>query len=404
MTLQDQVGELLPLLDTAFPADIVVVLGDFLKRSQGATDVSLLLADDELFELRPLAAAPGSPLVPGEPVRIDDSHAGRAFQGQVIVTVPAGEGIDVFIPVTIREERLGIICAVLPGPVDSHSLEGLASVGTVLAYVLLAASRYTDLFEIARRRKPLSLEAEVQWGLQPLRAFGGGRVSLAGQLIPAYDVGGDSYDWVVNRETVMVSATDAMGHGLNASSLGAMAVTSLRNARRAGLPIAERVSFADRAVQQQFGGSQFVTAFCLDIDLHTSSAVAVNAGHPLPWRIRDGQVAPVELDVQLPIGLFETVEYTAQPFELEPGDRLALVSDGVLEATPEGGEQFGEARLESALLATSTDPPHEAVRRMVHALLDDQHGDLKDDATVLLLDWHGDGADRNGSIAWEAHS
>lgn len=397
-------GELLPLLDTAFPADIVVVLGDFLARSQGASDVTLLLADYELFELRPLAASAESRVLAGDPVRIDDSPAGRSFQGQVIVSVPEGDRIKVFVPVTIREERLGVICAVLPGPLDSHSLEGLASVGTVLAYVLLAASRYTDLFEIARRRKPLSLEAEVQWGLQPLRAFGGGQVSLAGQLIPAYDVGGDSYDWVVNRETVMVSATDAMGHGLNASSLGALTVTALRNARRAGLSVADRVSHADRAVQQQFGGSQFVTAFCLDIDLHTSSAVAVNAGHPKPWRIRDGQAAPVELDVQLPIGLFETVRYTAQPFELEPGDRLALVSDGVLEATPHEGEQFGEARLEAALLATATDPPSEAVRRMVHALLDYQHGDLRDDATVLVLDWHGDGDERNGSIAWESHS
>ncbi len=393
MTLREQVGELLPLLDCAFPADIVAVLGDFLGRVQGAGDVVLLLADYELRELRPLPASGGKRLEPGAPIGINESEPGAAYQGQVIVTSTRGDRIQVHVPVTLREERFGVLSASLPGPVDANVLEGLAALGIVLGYVILAAGRYTDLFEMARRRKPLSLEAEVQWGLQPVRAFGGTQLSLAGQLVPAYDVGGDSYDWVVNRDAAMVSAVDAMGHGLNASMLGGLAVTALRNGRRAGLGVAERVSFADRAVQRQFGGSQFVTGLALDIDLSRSTAHAVNAGHPLPWRIRDGQAFPVELDVQLPIGLFEATRYVAQPFELEAGDRLLLISDGVLDATPTGGEEFGEARLEAAFLATANDPPHEAVRRMVTVLLDYQHGDLHDDATILILDWHGDAAE-----------
>lgn len=406
MTLREEVGELLPLLDTAFPADLVMVLGEFLGRVSGAEDVVLLLSDYDLRELRPLSASNGGGIRPGPPVGIGDSEAGAAYQGQVIVTTPKGPQIEVHVPVTLREERLGVLSAVLPAPVEANELEGLAALGTVLAYVVLAAGRYTDLFEIARRRKPLSLEAEVQWGLQPVRAFGGKQLSLAGQLVPAYDVGGDSYDWVVNHEIAMVSAVDAMGHGLNASILGALAVTALRNARRAGLSVAERVAFADRAVQQQFGGSQFVTSLALDIHLPDSTATAVNAGHPLPWRIRDGQVGQVELDVQLPIGLFEATRYVAQPFELQTGDRLVLISDGVLEATPAEGEEFGEARLEAALLATANDPPHEAVRRIVRALLDYQHGDLRDDATVLILDWHGgaSAAAANPSVGEAAHS
>ena len=393
MTLREQVGELLPLLDAAFPADIVAVLGDFLGRVEGAEDVVLLLADYDLRELRPLAAAAGSRIEPGPAVPITESPPGAAYQGQVIVTSPHGARIRVEVPVTLREERLGVLSASLPGPVDADVLEGLAALGTVLGYVLLAAGRYTDLFEVARRRKPLSLEAEVQWALQPVRAFGGAQLSLAGQLVPAYDVGGDSYDWVVNRDAAMVSAVDAMGHGLNASMLGALAVTALRNGRRAGLDVAERVAFADRAVQQQFGGSQFVTGLALDIHLPDATAVAVNAGHPLPWRIRDGRAAPVPLEVQLPIGLFEATRYAAQPFELRAGDRLVLISDGVLDATPAGGEEFGEARLEAAVLATAKDAPHEAVRRMVSVLLDYQAGELHDDATILILDWHGGGAE-----------
>ncbi len=398
------------MLDAAFPADIVAVLGDFLARTEGASEVTLLLADYDLQQLRPLAAGDASRLVAGEPVPINNSAAGQAYQTQSNVTVPAGGHIEVHVPVTLRDERLGVLSVRLSNPMDGEVLEGLAAVGTTLAYVILTASRYTDLFEVARRRWPLSLEAEVQWGLQPVRAFGGDLLALAGQLVPAYDVGGDSYDWVVNRQTASISATDAMGHGLNASLLGALTVTALRNARRASHPIADRVAMADRAVQRQFGGSQFVTAFCMDIDLPSSTAVAVNAGHPAPWRIRGRRASRVEVEPQLPIGLFEDTEYAAQPFELEPGDRLALISDGVLEARPEGGEQFGAVRLEAALLATVGDQPHEAVRRIVHTLLDYQQGDLRDDATILVLDWfgeqdrNGDGTGGNGSVTEEAHS
>ncbi len=394
MSLQNRVGELLPLLNAAFPARIVDVVDQFLAKEVDARDVELLLADLELGELRPLSSQEHDPLVTGPPSPIEGSAAGQAYLGQSVITVPEDGAIHTYLPISVRDERLGVLGVVLPQPLAAATLTGLRTAADILGYVILAASRLTDLFEQARRARPLSLEAEVQWGLQPVRAFSCPEFSLAGQLIPAYDVGGDSYDWVVNRGMASIYATDAMGHGLNASMLGALAVTAMRNARRAGLGLTERFTAADDAVRRQFGSTStmavpFVTAVALEIDITRGSAVALSAGHPWPYRLREGSIDQIELTPQFPLGVFAGTKYFTEDLELLAGDRLVLLSDGVLEAAPSDGQHFGETRLEAALLATRSMPPHEAVRHLVRTLLGYQRSALRDDATVLLFDWHG---------------
>lgn len=189
MSLQERVGELLPLLNAAFPAHLVDVLDKFLAETVGAASVELLLADYDLGELRSLSSRSGDPLVAGERARIDASDAGHAYLTQVTVTVPEEGSLHVYLPISVRDERLGVLGVVLPQPLVAETVTGLATAAGILGYVVLAAGRFTDLFEQARRARPLSLEAEVQWGLQPVRAFSCPEFSLAGQLVPAYDVG-----------------------------------------------------------------------------------------------------------------------------------------------------------------------------------------------------------------------
>jgi serine phosphatase RsbU (regulator of sigma subunit) len=386
LSLNDRVGDLLPRLNEAFPADLLDVLGSFLQKEAGASDVALLLADYDLKELRSLR--PGDRAVVGEWVPLVGSDAGRCFATQATVAVPTGDDVRIHVPVTLRAERIGVLSVVLAEPTNADALRGLEGVATTLAYVMQAATNYTDVFEQARRRKPLTLEAEMQWAMQPVQAFASEQFALAGQLVPAYDVGGDNYDWVINRDTVCIAAIDAMGHGVNASLLGALGMTALRNARRAGATLGERAAQADRAIYRQFGGAQFVTGFSMEIDMASGAAIAVTAGHPPPYLLRSGRVTPLELPAQLPLGLFEMTHYDEVPVDLQPGDRLMIVSDGVLEAAPAGGhDEFGEERLEGVIGATASEPPHEAVRHTVEALLDYQQGHLRDDATILVFDW-----------------
>jgi serine phosphatase RsbU (regulator of sigma subunit) len=390
VSLTALVGRLLPELDAAFPTDLTEVLQRFLAEHAGADGedaVDLLLADYELEQLVRVRRDEPAASVQGIPVSRTD--AGRAFSTQAVVVVAEDQLTTVHVPVSLRAERLGVLRVRLAGSVSADVLDGLQQVATVVAHVVFGAARFTDMYEQARRRKPLSLDAEMQWNLLPVRAFAGPCFEVAGQLMPAYDVGGDSFDYSVESGALHLSCTDAMGHGVQASLLDTLAVSALRNSRRAGASLTEQARQAQAALVQQFGEVTFVTALVARIDLATGDAQAVNAGHPPAHLLRDGRLQTLELTPQLPLALAAGTRYRAQHFSLRPRDRLVIASDGVTEASARGGEPFGEGRLQGTILATATEPPYEAVRRVLQTASAYQQGVFRDDATVLCLDWHG---------------
>ena len=114
--------------------------------------------------------------------------------------------------------------------------------------------------------------------------------------------------------------------------------------------------------------------------------------HCSPWRGGwSRRIEPVRLRAQLPLGLDPATGYVEQGFDLEPGDRLFLASDGVTDAAPRGNEPFGDEKLHGVLLATATAPAHEAVRQVLRTSSAYQRGKFRDDATALCLDWYGPG-------------
>ena len=391
MALADQVGTLLPALDGAFPTDLVDVLASFLREYAAAEEVDLLLADYDLEIL--VRIRRDEPAASTQTLPVSGSEAGRAFTAQATVVHPVEDAVVMYVPVSLRAERLGVLRVRLPEPVPPGTAAGLQQVATVVGYVIFAAGRFTDMIEQARRRKPLALDAEMQWTLLPVRAFAGPRFDIAGQLMPAYDVGGDSFDYSVEADHLHLSVTDAMGHGLQASLLDSLAVAALRNARRSGHDVAAQAQHAHEALRTQFGGAQFVTGLVARAELATGAVTIVNAGHPRPYLLRAGRLTEVDLPVQLPLGLFSDVRYAQHQFRLAPGDRLFVISDGVTDAGPARARPFGEDRLRGLLSATAGDPPHEAVRHVLGTISDYQQDHFRDDATALCLDWHGPGRD-----------
>jgi len=161
----------------------------------------------------------------------------------------------------------------------------------------------------------------------------------------------------------------------------------MRNARRAGEGPAGQIALADRQLLEQFGGAQFVTALAMRLNLTDGHLDVVDAGHPCPWLVRHGQAIALELEPQLPAGMFEKTDYYTQSLQLQPGDRLVLVTDGLLEAGAPGPE-FGDQRLSGLLLATAHLTPHQCVAEVLRTVRS-YAPRMHDDATVICLDWHG---------------
>jgi serine phosphatase RsbU (regulator of sigma subunit) len=380
------VGELVRQLGTSPPFRLLDLARGYLAAAEKVEAVNLLLVDYGQQLLNPFGAYQGPPL--GQE-RVDQGEAGAAYRTQTVRVDRVQLGWRACVPVTLGAERFGVLEVRLTAEPDPGLLVALEQVATAVAFALAAAGRATDEVELARRGRPLSLPAEIQWELLPRLALGAPEYAVAGTVEPAYDVGGDTFDYAAQPEALTMSVTDAMGHGLQAALLASLAVAALRNARRRRAGLLEQADHANRALHAQFGGERFVTGQLLRLDVPGGTGAVVNAGHPLPRLMRGGRVESVGLNADLPLGVDPETIYQVQPLQLEPGDRLVLLSDGVLDAAPKGGGAYGAGRLEEVLQASEELAPYEVARLIVQKVIAHRAGDLADDLTVVCLDWRG---------------
>ena len=401
-------NSLLAAVEAAPPVAAVDVLAAELAEAIGAREVSFLIADFSGRSLIRLGHSGGT-----GPLRLQGSETaervplvgtphGRALAAQTVEVVAEDRGARLFAPVTSRGEAVGVLELGLEEFPVEQTVADVALAAHFLAYVVIANRRYTDLFEWGQRTVPLSLAAEIQHRLLP-GAFTceAGQFTLAGWLQPAGEIGGDTFDFSLERDTLHVSMTDAMGHTMDAALLATVLVGALRNARRRGVGLAEQARLANDALAAQASEGQFVTGLLVRIDLASATAGIVNAGHPPPLRLRPGGVDTVPLEADPPFGLQARGGYRVQSLRLDVGDRLIFVTDGMLE------RDAADMNIAAILTESRNMHAREVVQHLTQAVLQASGGQLRDDATALCLDWHGgpprdrdatSGANREGRL------
>ncbi|HVE92445.1 MAG TPA: PP2C family protein-serine/threonine phosphatase [Actinomycetota bacterium] len=385
---------MLAAAEDAAPVDAVDAFAEHLLHALGATEVSFLIADFSggaaLMRLGHTSRrsagdgrAAGDGRETAERVMLAGSPHEQALQSQTVI-VEKGDMTRLFAPVTNRGEAIGILELVVPDAPDDTVLAAVSQAAHTLAYVVIANRRFTDLFEWGRRSVKLSLAAEIQHSLLPgTYVCEAGQFTLAAWLEPAGEIAGDTFDFSMERDVLHLSMTDAMGHEVQAAVLATVLVSALRNARRGGGTLGDQVRVANELLCPHLSREEFVTGQVVRIDLRRETAIIVNAGHPPPMRLRNGQVQTVELEVDPPFGISVEQEYRVQEFPLTPGDRLIFLSDGMLE------RNAAPVDIDALLLQGADLHPREAVQHLVRTVVESTVGPLKDDATVFCLDWHG---------------
>jgi hypothetical protein len=371
-------------------------------RQLGGRSTTVLLADVAQRWLSPIASeaegtagsADAESDRPSHP--IDASAAGEAFRSEAPVLEAVSDGARLWLPILDSAERVGVLGTTLD-VAGVRELEDWKVLAGLVGEMVVAKSRYGDGLTTVRRSAPVTLAAEMRWAVLPPLTYTSPDLVVSAILEPAYEIGGDTFDYAVNDGVAHVALFDAMGHGLAASRMADLAVGSYRHSRRRGDGLAAMVAAMDEAVADQFGDSRFVTGQIATLD-GDGVVSALNAGHPSPFVYhRDGTVDELRCGRSLPLGLGALAAgRAAEPVEtsLRPGDVVLFYTDGVTEARSDAGEFFGDGRLQRLvgdLLAAGTRPP-EVLRRVVDAL--GQHGSgLRDDATLLMLGWRlGDAA------------
>jgi len=395
--------EVLLAVEKAAPVDAVEAVTRSATAGLNAVWVSFLVADMSGRALVRLVHLPIGAVLGGrqqdEDVAVvlpfDGGPREQALRTQQVLVQDIGGQHVVRAPVTQRGEAIGLLEIALPVAPTDAVVRRVSHAAHTLAFVVIANRRHTDLFEWGQRTMPFTLAGEIQRRLLPASfTCEADSFTLAGWLEPAASIGGDTFDYSVARDLLHLSVTDAVGHGVNSALTATLCVGGLRNARRRGGTLLEQAQAAHEAVvANAAAGSPFVTGFLGRLDLSTGILAAVNAGHPAALLVRDGTVQPLFLPINPPFGVRSGKPYRAGEIALQAGDRLVVLTDGMLER--------GAAALDlsARLPHLSALHPREVVRVLGDLVLEVAGPVLPDDACLLVIDWHAGHGDTRHTAA-----
>jgi serine phosphatase RsbU (regulator of sigma subunit) len=360
----------------------------------GATDVLVYLVDFAQTTLEPLPTRRTHADLPHSE-EVATTIAGRAFIGTGPTISEREDGQRIWVPIVEGSDRTGVLAVTVPEATD-EVVAACEELGLFTGYLIATHARSTDLYNLHRRRRALSLPASMQWDLLPPLVLRTARMSVAGLLEPAYEVGGDCFDYALNDTLFDLGIFDPIGHGIQSALLAALCVGAYRHDRRESAGLTQMHHSLDASIAAQFPDAVFATGQLARFDLGDGEMSWTNAGHPAPMLVRQGQViGTLDCAPTLPFGLGalaargDTAPVTS--VSLEPGDSVLFYTDGVVESHRPGSEQFGVDRLADLVGQHSSEQtaPEEILRRIVRAVLEHQQDTLTDDATMVLFCWHG---------------
>ncbi|MEV4417517.1 PP2C family protein-serine/threonine phosphatase [Catellatospora sp. NPDC049609] len=354
------------------------------------------LVDEEQVRLHPLPE-PGRPAP--DALGVDGTVAGRAFTAVATQRTTTAGGEDrLWVPLIDGTERLGVVDLVIRrDDCDITVLqEWCESYVNLVGHLIASKMPYGDSLNRARRTRRMSVASELLLATLPPQTFTSDRMVVSAILQPHYDVGGDGFDYALDDETAWFCVLDGMGRGLPAALMTVSTMAAMRTARRAGYGLYAVVRDAERALRAQFPNAAYVTGVLCELHLASGRLRYLNAGHPPPLLLRRHHaVRELTGGRRLPLGLGQGEPLLGEEV-LEPGDRLLLYTDGVVEARDAAGAVFGVERLvdlteRSALAGT---PAPETLRGLAHRVMGFQDGPPRDDATLMLVEWSAEAARR----------
>ena len=241
----------------------------------------------------------------------------------------------------------------------------------------------------------LELAAKIQLGmlpkkddvLQDVQGF-----NLFATMTPAKEVGGDFYDfYMLDDKHLVIEIADVSDKGVGAAFFMAISKTLVKSRAGMGGSSAEIIAYVDKMISQKNSEGMFVTMWFAIIDLETGHVDACNAGHDYPAIMKTGEGYVIEKTVHgPPIGFIPGATFVSYEFDLKPGDRIFLYTDGVNESKRQDGERYGFDRLLGVLNENKDVSSEELVEKVKESVKEFAGEEPQfDDMTMLSFIYEG---------------
>ena len=289
-------------------------------------------------------------------------------------------GLLVFIVFALAVNMANLFSVPLQNLEPFGFLAFLASLGYVAARRTL--KRDQQLNEI---QNELEVARRIQLSILPAEFPQSVHFQIASRYLPMTSVAGDFYDYVVSDDhQVGLLIADVSGHGVPAALIASLVKLAASSQRSAADDPARFLKGMNAALCGNTQ-SQFVTAAYVHLNAQSGELRYSAAGHPPMLLLRNGAITRVE-ENGLMLAAFDFASYANAVHKLEPGDRLLLYTDGIVEAANASGDFFGQDSL-GDLLKSTAQLSSSSVADSIMASVRRWSARQDDDLTVLVCDY-----------------
>jgi serine phosphatase RsbU (regulator of sigma subunit) len=262
---------------------------------------------------------------------------------------------------------------------DLEDIEFLSSAADQLAIGL-------DRIRLGREEVDFEQARRMQQGLLPSSMPQVQGLDVSGMWEPARAVGGDYYDVLELSPTQLaVCIGDVAGKGMPAALLMSALQAAVRASATENIAPKDLCERVRRVVVPSLGG-RFVSFFFCTIDTQSNRLRFCNAGHNPPILARaNGEILRLEKGGPVLSRLTSNTRFDDSEYEVGPGDRLLLFTDGVSEARDVAQNDFGEERLETITAAHRNLGARELLAKIVSEVLSFSAGRTEDDLTLVAV-------------------
>ncbi|HXZ39567.1 MAG TPA: PP2C family protein-serine/threonine phosphatase [Terriglobales bacterium] len=288
-------------------------------------------------------------------------------------------GLLIFVAFVVWENIAGLLS--VPPKVEPF---GFAAFLCTLGYVAARRTLQRDQ-QLNEIQKELDVARRIQLSILPAEFPKSAHFRVAARYVPMTSVAGDFYDYIVaDDHQAGLLIADVSGHGVPAALIASMVKLAAASQRALADEPSRFLSGMNSAL---FGNTQnqFVTAAYVHLNADSRELRYSAAGHPPMLLLRNGGVTEIE-ENGLILAAFDFASYSNATHHLEPGDRLLLYTDGIVDVSITSGDFFGQDRLRESLRETAGLSASAAADSII-ASVREWSAKQEDDLTVLVCDY-----------------
>ncbi len=346
------------------------------QRLPGVSSAALYVVDLDGASMQRLAGAATFPAQITVPLAVGPEipREGVAAIRAVFAELLPGATVA---PLQLRSRAIGVLLAV---GTASDQLRDLASEAAI---ALSIAPAYTDHIDTVRHTRQTSPAAEIQQNLLPPRIVRVGGATLAGNVLPGYEIGGDWFDYTENPQGTWLGIADSAGIGAAAAGIGAVTLGAFRSVRRNADDPATSLLAMHQVLLELADGRATSTATIGHWNAPASTFRWITAGDQAPIRVTsDGQLKTLEGELYPNLGADDFPDrLTTRSVRLDKSERLLLLSDSLVDPTV----GLGLAVIERAIAKADSNAAPATLRAIEDTLREAHPDQLDDDATIIVL-------------------